>query len=170
MRVRELVEEMITLSDNLATNLLILRAGGPEAVTSCARGHGAERSGVRRYIMDTQAFNEGMSSGAFARDFGRTFERLARGEVVSPKASAEMLAVMGRLADRSMLPGRLPPEARVAHKTGAIDGVRADVGLVTRPDGRRFVAAFFARGLRDEKKGEACLSVAARVLYDFAGH
>ena len=166
MKVRDLVEEMITVSDNLATNVLIRRAGGPDAINAFLRAQGVERSSVRRFIMDTQAFNEGMSSAASARDFGRAFERLARGEVVSTRASAEMLAVMSRLADGAMLPGRLPPEARVAHKTGAIDGVRADAGLVTLPDGRRYVAAFFARGLKDERKGEACLAAASRALYD----
>lgn len=167
MRVRELVEHMITVSDNLATNVLTRQAGGPEAVTACIRGHGVARSTVARYIMDEQAFNEGLSSAAFARDFGLIFEKLARGEVVSPAASREMLAVLGRLTGNTMLPARLPGEARVAHKTGAIEGIRADVGLVTLPGGRQYVAAFFARRLRDAKQGEACLAAASRVLYDF---
>lgn len=166
LSVRELVEQMITVSDNVATNLLIRKAGGPEAITACIRPLGAARSSVRRFIMDQQAFDEGMSSAAFARDFGVVLEKLARGEVVSPEASSEMLAVMSRLKERQMLPGKLPPGARVSHKTGAIDGIRADVGLVTLPDGRRFVAAFYARGLKDEKLGERCLAAACRVLYD----
>jgi beta-lactamase class A len=167
MTVGELDEHMIRVSDNVATNLLIRKAGGPDAINAFLRSEGVERSTVARYIMDVQAFEEGMSSAAFARDFGRAFERLARGEVVDAGASARMLDLLGRLADNSMLPGRLPREARVAHKTGAIDGVRADAGLVTLPDGRRYVAAFFGRGLADEKKAEACLAAASRVLYDF---
>lgn len=168
MPIRHLAEEMITVSDNVATNVLIGRAGGPDAITSSLAAHGVRRSNVRRFIMDSQAFEEGFSSVACARDFGRIFERLARGEVVSPEASSAMLGIMGRLRDNSMLPRRLPSEARVAHKTGAIDGVRADAGLVTLPDGRRYVAAFFGRGFQDEKKAEACIAGASRVLYDFA--
>jgi beta-lactamase class A len=168
MKVRDLVEAMITVSDNLATNVLIGRAGGTEAINARLRAFGVTRSGVRRYIMDTRAFEEGLSSSATVRDFGRALELLARGELVSPAASRAMLGVMERLPDRSMLPARLPAGARVAHKTGAIDGVRGDVGLVTLPDGRRYVAAFLARGLRDERKAEACLAEASRLLFERA--
>ena len=168
MSVRALVEHMIVVSDNLATNLLIRKAGGPGAVTACIRSLGIARSTVARYIMDEQAFNEGLSSAAFARDFGIVFGKLARGELVSPSASRDMLAVLGRVRENGMLPFRLPAGAKVLHKTGAIEGVRADVGLVTLPGGRQYVAAFLARGLRDEKAGEACLAAASRVLYDFA--
>lgn len=167
MSLRELIEHMITASDNLATNNLILKAGGPEAIRDCLARHGVTRSGVRRYIMDDQAFREGLSSAACPREFGLIFEKLARGEVVSPDASRDMLRVLSRVKARSMLPGQLPPEARVAHKTGNIGGVRCDAGLVTLPSGRRYVAAFFSAGLADGEAGEACLAAASRVLYDF---
>ncbi len=167
MPVRELVEHMITVSDNVATNNLIRQAGGPEAITVFLVRLGIRRSNVRRYIMDNQAFDEGLSSAAFPGDFGLALEKLARGEVVGPEASREMLEVMGRLKDNDMLPARLPEGARVTHKTGAIDGIRNDVGLVTLPDGRRYVAAFFSRALKDEKLGERCLAAASRVLCDF---
>ena len=83
MSVRELVEQMITVSDNVATNLLIRQAGGPDAITGSIRASGGARSTVRRYIMDQQAFDEGLSSAAFARDFGIVLEKLARSEIVS---------------------------------------------------------------------------------------
>jgi beta-lactamase class A len=167
IKVRSLVEHMITVSDNLATNNLIRLAGGPREVTACMVRYGVTRSDVRRYIMDDQAFEEGLSSAAFPRDFGLILEKLAGGEVVSRAASREMLEVMSRLKDNDMLPGRLPKPVRVAHKTGAISKVRNDAGLVTLTDGRRYVAAFFSRGLADDKKGGACLAEASRVLYDF---
>jgi len=167
MKVAQLVEYMITVSDNLATNNLIRLGGGPEAINTTLAKNGITTSGVRRYIMDLQAFQEGLSSTARPRDFGHVLEALTRGRVVSPDASREMLAVLSRLKDDQMLPGRLPAGARVAHKTGAIEGTRCDVGLVTLSDGRRYVACFFSRGLKDEARGEECLAAASRVLYDF---
>jgi beta-lactamase class A len=165
--VRSLVEHMITASDNLATNNLIRQAGGPEAITAFVRSLGIERSNVLRYIEDEQAFQEGLNSVAVPREYGKLFELLWRGEVVSPAASAEMLAVLSRLKDNRMLPGKLPPGTRVAHKTGAITGVRNDAGLVTMPDGRTYVAVFYSRRLGSEKQGEASLAAASRVLYDY---
>lgn len=165
--VRALVEHMITASDNLATNNLILQAGGPKAITDFVRSLGVERSNVLRYIEDNQAFEEGLNSVAIPREYGRILEMLWRGEVVSEAASAEMLRVMSRLKDNAMLPGRLPAGTTVAHKTGAITAVRNDVGIVTLPDGRAYVAVFYSRKLTADAKGEASLAAASRVLYDF---
>lgn len=164
--VRELLELMITASDNLATNLLIRQAGGPEAITALARELGAARSDVRRWVEDEQAFQEGLSSLAVPREYGALLVRLWRGEVVGREASAEMLALMRRVRDRSMLPRRLPRGAAVAHKTGSISSVRNDVGLITLPDGRAFVAVFFSRRLIDPERAERGIAAAARVLYD----
>jgi beta-lactamase class A len=167
MKVAELAEHMITASDNLATNNLIRLAGGPEAIHATLSRYGVFRSNVRRYIMDLQAFGEGLSSVARPREFGAVLERMAEGRVVSPSASRDMLALLSRLKDNAMLPGKLPAGTRVAHKTGAIEGVRCDVGLVWLPGGRRYIACFFSRGLKDERRGEACLAEASRLLYDF---
>lgn len=168
MKVRELVEHMITVSDNLATNNLIALAGGPEAINACLATCGIVRSNVRRFIMDQQAFDEGLSSVAVPRDFGEIFAKLDRGEVVSPEASRGMLAVLGRVKDGSMLPAGLPAGTRVEHKTGEIEGVRNDAGRVTLPDGRRYVAAFFSRGQKDGKKAAAALAAASRLLHGFS--
>lgn len=164
--VRKLVEHMITASDNLATNNLIRQAGGPKAVTDFVRSLGIERSNVLRYIEDNQAFEEGLNSVAVPREYGRILEKLWRGEVVGPAASSEMLAVMSRLKDNSMLPGKLPNGTAVAHKTGAITAVRNDVGIVTLSDGRAYVAVFYSRKLKGDGKGEESLAAASRILFD----
>lgn len=161
MRIRDLVECMIVASDNLATNVLIERAGGPRAVTEHARLHGLERTTVARYIMDEKAFEAGLSSRAEPREMGLLLEKLWRGEVVSRLASGEMLDVMSRL-DRKWLGLKLPQGARVAHKTGAIEGTRHDVGVITLPGGRAFVLCVYSEGLRDEKAAEEVLGEIAR--------
>lgn len=164
--VRELTELMITVSDNLATNLLIRLAGGPEAVTKLARELGAQRSDVRRWIEDEQAFQEGLSSVAVPREYGHLLERLWRGQVITQEASAGMLALMRQVKDGSMLPKKLPRGAVVAHKTGSISSVRNDVGLVTLADGRTFVAVFFSRRLIDPDRAERGIAAATRILHD----
>jgi len=78
MKVRELVEHMITGSDNLATNNCIRQAGDAKAIHACAERYGVTKCNVLRYIMDTAAFEAGYSSKAQARDFGRLMERIWR--------------------------------------------------------------------------------------------
>src|SRR6185436_18730145 len=138
-------------------NVLIQKAGGPEAITGHARRYGLEKTTVARFIEDQAAFDAGLSSRAQPRELGRLLEKLWRGEVVSRAASAQMLEVLGR-AGPEWLGLRLPPGARVAHKTGAIGGVRHDVGIVTQYPGRAFVLCVMADGLTDEKAAEDAIS------------
>jgi beta-lactamase class A len=62
-------------------------------------------------------------------------ERLDRGEIVSPEASREMLAILKRNQDNTGIIRHLM-EYPVAHKTGALDALRADVGIVYSKTGK----------------------------------
>jgi beta-lactamase class A len=167
MAIADLCRFMMVASDNLATNVLIEIAGGPSAVTDEARRHGLEKTSVARYIEDQAAFRSGISSHATAREMGRLLEKMWRGEVVSAGASRRMLEVLAG-ADRSWMGLKLPADARVAHKTGAIERTRHDVGIVTMATGRSFVLCVYSDDLPDEVAGEETISGLARLLYDRA--
>jgi hypothetical protein len=62
-------------------------------------------------------------------------EKLERGELVSPGASREMIAVMKRCQDGSGIRRRLG-DLPVANKTGSLDALRSDVGIVYSKGGR----------------------------------
>jgi hypothetical protein len=66
-------------------------------------------------------------------------EKLARGEVVSPEASREMLETLGRQQYKDGI-GRRQPYEDVASKSGALDRLRSDVGLVRSTGGRVAIA------------------------------
>ncbi|MBI4601294.1 MAG: serine hydrolase [Planctomycetes bacterium] len=161
LSVRSLAHWMVAASDNLATNLLIQKAGGPAAVAAEARRQGLARTTVARYIMDLKAFEAGLSSTAVPREIGRLLERLWRGEVVSPAASRAMLEVLSG-AGPEWLALELPPGARAAHKTGSIERTRHDVGVVTAPSGRAFVLCVYGADLRDEAAGERAIAQLGR--------
>lgn len=56
-------------------------------------------------------------------------EKLYRGELVNKQASDEMLTIMKRQRDTQCI-GRDMKGVTVAHKTGALDHLRSDVGIV----------------------------------------
>ena len=93
------------------------------------------------------------------REAARLLERIARGQAVSPEASAEMLALLGKQQDYRMIPRLLPLDDRTSYagKSGQdeeklpdADGVkgaiRVDTGIVTTPSGRYVIAIFARRG------------------------
>lgn len=179
--LRDLCVAMIVVSDNTATNMLIARLGLP-AINARLAGLGLERTRLHRPIrFEAPAPGEPPGLGLTTpREMLRLWEALARGEVVCPEASARMLGVLSRQQHRDMIPRFLPveydavtreSEPGVAHKTGSVDGVRNDVGLVTFRDGRRWVVSAFSRELEDlswtpENEGVLTLARISRAIYD----
>ena len=156
--VRELVERMITVSSNLATNILIERVT-PERTTAFMRELGAKDVLVRRGVEDNRAFRQGLNNSATARGLMQILVKLAKREVVSPQDSDEMIEILSRQQFNEMVPAGLPPGARVAHKTGWTGKFYHDVGIVYPPEGSPFVLAIMTEGF--EKQSEAHMFLAS---------
>ena len=150
MTVRELVERMITRSSNLATNLLIELAD-PARIAATLASLGAAETVVLRGVEDGPAFRAGMNNSTTAYGLMKTLEAIASGRAASPRATEEMLAILGRQEFREMIPAGLPAGVRVANKTGWITGINHDAAIVL-PEGRRpYVLVVLTRGFHDRE-------------------
>ncbi len=132
MTVDAALEAMITVSDN-GPAVHFLRTLGPSSVDALLVSSGI--SGFRL----SPAFDG--DNTATARAVGTYFTLLARGALVSPAASARMLARLARQRINDRLPALLPSGTVVAHKTGDLAGIVHDAGIVVTPHGQRVVVA-----------------------------
>jgi beta-lactamase class A len=131
---------MIVLSDNTATNMIL------ERFTADAVNTYLDRIGIKTTRSMRKILGRGAPQGISAAgklpenakygigkstplDMATMLERIERGEIVSAEASKEMIAVLKRNQDNTGIARRLDGVA-VAHKTGALDALRADVGIV----------------------------------------
>lgn len=130
LSMRDLLTLMIVLSDNTATNVCLERVGFP-VVNDCARRGGCESTRCERLLMDTDARRRGWRNETSARDMAEFVSRLTRGELLSPDGTAYALDVLRRQQSRWDLALRLPEGVDLAHKTGELQGLRHDVGLLT---------------------------------------
>ncbi len=143
--VRDLVDLMIVLSDNTATNMLLNRIGG-NAVNARMKQLGLEQTRVMRKILGdgknlkptpTGITEEGAKPENKKWGIGRSspqemvilLEKLYRGELVSKAASEDMLTILKRQRDRDGI-GRDMKDCTIASKSGALDRLRSDVGIV----------------------------------------
>lgn len=165
--IRELVELMITVSSNLATNILIQRVGAAR-VTATMRALGADSIEVLRGVEDGKAYEAGLSNTTTARDLGVIAAAIAEGRAASAAACREMEAVMGRQQFGSAIPAGLPAGATVAHKTGEITRIHHDFGIVTADDGTRYVLALMVRGLESKDSSAALMADLSRIVYEHA--
>jgi beta-lactamase class A len=122
---------------------------------------------VLRGVEDIKAFNLGKSNTTSAQSLMVIYEKLAKGEVVSPGASAAMIEILKRQNYQDVIPALLPTGVTVAHKTGSISGVVHDSGIVLLPDGRRYVLVLLSKELPDLDEGTRLLQNISKMIYDY---
>lgn len=164
--IRELNYQMITKSSNLATNILIDMLDATK-VTATMRTLGANDIRVLRGVEDIKAFDLGMNNTTTAKDLMIIFEALANNELLTEAENEEMLEVLSDQYFNEIIPAELPAEVIVAHKTGSITGVQHDSGLVTLPDGRRYVLVLLSKNLEDVDAGVQAMAQISREVYNY---
>lgn len=75
-----------------------------------------------------------------AGDMARLFTLLLNGQAVSPDADREMLEMLAEQTINDRLPAYLPAGTVVAHKTGNLDGLVHDAGVIYTPSGPVVIA------------------------------
>ena len=164
--ISDLVYEMIIVSSNLATNIIIELVGA-DNVTQTMRDLGAPDIQVIRGVEDIKAFELGLSNTTTAYDLMIIFERMAKGETVNEEASEAMINILLDQKFNAIIPAKLPDDVRVAHKTGAITGVHHDSGIIFLPDGRTYVLVLLSKEVADTDAGTSAQANVSRYLYEF---
>ncbi len=137
------VHLMIVLSDNTATNFVL------DKVTSNAVNDHMAKLGLSDTLSlrkiggggDATAWSEPLNKlfgigRSSPKDMVRLMEMLEKGEVVSKEASAEMIAILRRQQYKDGIGRNVFDTVPVASKSGALDRLRSDVGIVYTRRGR----------------------------------
>lgn len=143
---RDAVTLMMIMSDNTATNLVIdvLTA---DAVNARMESLGFKETRLMRRVFGGGESLEGKKEENKRFGLGRTtpremvmlLEKLERGEVCSPAASKEMLELMKREHGTDGL-WREQWRVTKATKSGALDALRSNLGVIYDPRGRIAIA------------------------------
>jgi beta-lactamase class A len=149
----------VVVSDNSATNILIDRVG-MDRVNGALEALGLTRTRLRRKMMDAKAAREGRENVATPRELARLIAEIHRGPTLSPASRSGLMRLLS-IPKESYLSRLLPDGLVVADKTGSLQGVRNDVGIVF-VKGHPFVIAVMASHLRDDREGEAVIASIAR--------
>jgi beta-lactamase class A len=176
--IKDLVHLMIVVSDNTATNLLLDRFSA-DYVNAYISKIGMEKTRSLRKILGDGRNLKPNPSGhskegkleefrrfgigvATPREMVMLLEKLEKGEVVSAEASKEMIAILRRQQDDGGMQRRLSDP--VASKSGALDRLRSDVGIVYTKSGGRIAMALTVddlpqgSGYKPENPGLLCLA------------
>ncbi len=164
--IDSLLYQMIIVSSNFATNLIIQKLGAKN-VTHTMRQMGACKIEVLRGVEDNKAFDEGLNNTTTAHDLMVIFERIARGEAVNAETSHAMINILLDQHFNDIIPAGLPPGVKVAHKTGFITHVHHDSGIVFLPDGRKYVLVLLSKDWEDEKLAVQTMVNISSLIYKY---
>jgi beta-lactamase class A len=149
LSLRDHATLMIMVSDNSSTNIVI-QALGMEKVNARMTALGLGDIRLRRLMMDAAAVKRGDENIASPQSLARIAELLWRGEGLKPESRETALGMLRLVsgAIRQGVPSRVP----VFAKTGSLDGVRTEAGVVA-VDGRPFSIAVMTTYLKDDAEG-----------------
>ena len=206
----ELMQLMLTESDNTASDAVLDAVGGPQAVKQRLRAFGFESINVDRYqgeisfammgvtdpppqsawtleiqkqliskvpFADLNAARiryttQDLRDTATPADMARFLVRLQRGELLPQSLTDTLLGFMSySKTGPQRLKALLPPDTRVAHKTGTTTVVVNDVGLITLPhhDGHLAAAVFVKNGPSPAAMEHPIGRIAAAAFESFTG-
>lgn len=164
--LKDLNYSMITISSNLATNVLIELVDAKN-VTTTMRDLGAEKIKVLRGVEDQKAYDLGLSNSTTAKDLLIIMKAIATNKAGTEADCKAMIAVLKDQQFNEIIPYHLPKDVVVAHKTGSITGVHHDAGIVYLPDGRIYVLVLLSKNLEDFDKGTQQLAGISKTIYDY---
>ncbi|WP_395143895.1 serine hydrolase [Armatimonas sp.] len=160
----------LCVSDNTASNLCLRAVGGPETVNARLATWGCINTRLHRPIkFQLQESDPPHTATGTPADFLRLLAQLG------PETKKRLRMV----SDTAMLPRLLgvnayasdlrvaPPPFTVAHKPGAVSGVRNDVGFIEQ-GGKILTVAIFTKGCPDPRwtvENAGCVAVARAAQY-----
>lgn len=162
MPLADVVERMIVVSSNEATNMIV-ELVGTDPVNDALTDAGATSSRFGRKYSDMAAAALGGSHRTTAGDLARLMSAVVTGSLAGPEWTTWMTAMLGRQHDRQ-LTAHVPDGVAFGSKSGWVDGIRHDVAFVGEPGRDTLVVAVCTRGYAEPAAEETLRAIGAMAV------
>lgn len=159
---RETLAKMITISDNTATNMIIDRLGGIAKLNQRFRSWGLKDTVMRNMLADLRGTNTTSS-----KDMVRLLAQLMNGKLVASSSREQILELLRNTTTKTLLPAGLGPGAQIADKTGDIGFMIGDAGVITMPNGKRYLAGIYVRRPYKDVRGRNFIRQVSAKVYNY---
>ena len=160
--ILETATKMMTISDNTATNMLIERMGGMEALNQKFMDWGLTSTRLRNPLPDLTGTNT-----TSPEDLGNLLARVETGGTISLRSRDRLLHIMRNIVRNTLLPQGLEEDAIIAHKTGDIKSVLGDAGIIDMPNGKRYIAAVLVKRPDNDPQAKEFIQKMSKVAYQY---
>src|SRR6202163_4815066 len=160
--VSRLLDLMIDVSDNTATNMLIRLVGRPH-INQEMEELGLTHTRLTDFIR-SRGPHIRWSLRSSPADMAHLLRKMARKQLIDEWSSGEMLAILSGQQHNGLLPEPLPEGTQIAHKTGTLHDTLNDVGIVYE-GADPYVIAVMTTDLRTLSSGRRFIRGVSRLAY-----
>ena len=162
--LNDLANFMIRMSDNTATNMLLAAVGGTEEMNSVLRNWGFSKTYIRTWLPDLYGTNY-----TTPKDMATILYNADNPNFLTLDSRSKIVEIMSKVKNTSLLKQGIPDSASLIHKTGDVGEMLGDVGIVTLPNGRRYIITVMVkRNWNDYSARNLINSISATVYNAFA--
>ena len=169
------LNSMITVSDNDAANKLVNMLGdgddeaGMRAVNAFCASHGYSSTSMGRLLLQSNEYGDNYTSvsdcGHFLKEIYQSNAGTAESTLAHTDAMYSLLKMQQR---RNKIPANLPDGVKVANKTGELDDVENDAGIIyNTAKNIDLVVCFMSQDLTDSSEAQAVIAQDSRLIYGY---
>ena len=166
---------MITVSDNDAANKLVNMLGdgddesGMSVVNAFCTSHGYSNTSMGRMLLQSNEYGDNYTSvsdcGHFLKEIYQSNAGTAESTLAHTDAMYSLLKMQER---RNKIPANLPEGVKVANKTGELDDVENDAGIIYDTSKNiDLVVCFMSQDLTDSGEAQAVIAQDSRLIYGY---
>ena len=160
---------MITVSDNDAANTLTTYLGGGDsaagmqAVNSFCQAHGYDQTHMGRMLL---ASNENDDNYTSVGDCGHLLQEIYKQDTSGYTHATDMFNLLKTQTRCNKIPAQLPEGVKTANKTGELDNVENDAGIIydSKND---VVIVFMSQNLSSAGSAQNTIATLSRTIYDY---
>lgn len=172
----QLLESMITVSDNDAANTLVEYLGssdsnaGMEVVNQFCQAHGYSSTSMGRLLLQGSENGDNYTSVGDCGRFLKEIYQICNGTAKTPSLShaENMYYLLKKQTRRNKIPAAIPEGVHVANKTGELSTVENDAGIIfDTAKGIDLVVVFMSQGLTDTAAAQNSIAQNSRLIYGY---
>jgi beta-lactamase class A len=162
LSANDVAGQMIRISDNTCTNMMISYLGGTDAVNQRLADLGLVNTRIRNWLPDLEGTNT-----ISPYEMVTIMNNIDHGPLVSELSRYNGLSILKSTHNRHLLVAPLPKDVVVAHKTGDIGTALGDSGAVYLPDGRKYFVSMQVERPYNDYTARDMVQRASRLIYDY---
>lgn len=153
---------MIAISDNTATNMIIDRLGGKQALNRKFSSWGLRKTVIRRQLGDFAGMNTTSPT-----DLVRLSALIAKHQLISESSRSKVIDILNQTENRKFLRAGLGQGAGIAHKTGTLGRLIGDAGIVEMPNGKLYLAGIFVKRSFNDLRARDFVQQVSKLTYEY---